>query len=181
MNKFFITCIIILFILLAAVTRLYNVTLKEKERFEANQTTLMTSLNNFKFRDSLNAVENGRLKLSISELKELREADFKLIKELKLRPKDVETITKVKVVTRDSIIFQLKDSCINYESEWTKVSGCIGDTLSIETSDSIAFIAHKEYKHKFLFFRWGLERAKVKIINFNPRSSVKSPEWIDLK
>lgn len=181
MNKFFITCIIILFILLAAVTRLYNITLKEKERFEANQTTLMTSLNNFKFRDSLNAVENGRLKLSISELKELREADFKLIKELKLRPKDVETITKVKVVTRDSIIFQLKDSCINYESEWTKVSGCIGDTLSIETSDSIAFIAHKEYKHKFLFFRWGLERAKVKIINFNPRSSIKSPEWIDLK
>ena len=181
MNKFFITCIIVLFILLAAVTRLYNITLKEKERFEANQTTLMTSLNNFKFRDSLNAVENGRLKLSISELKELREADFKLIKELKLRPKDVETITKVKVVTRDSIIFQLKDSCINYESEWTKVSGCIGDTLSIETSDSIAFIAHKEYKHKFLFFRWGLERAKVKIINFNPRSSVKSPEWIDLK
>ena len=181
MNKFFITCIIILFILLAAVTRLYNITLKEKERFEANQTTLMTSLNNFKFRDSLNAVENGRLKLNISELKELREADFKLIKELKLRPKDVETITKVKVVTRDSIIFQLKDSCINYESEWTKVSGCIGDTLSIETSDSIAFIAHKEYKHKFLFFRWGLERAKVKIINFNPRSSVKSPEWIDLK
>ena len=181
MNKFFITCIIILFILLAAVTRLYNVTLKEKERFEANQTTLMTSLNNFKFRDSLNAVENGRLKLNLSELKELREADFKLIKELKLRPKDVETITKVKVVTRDSIIFQLKDSCINYESEWTKVSGCVGDTLSIETSDSIAFIAHKEYKHKFLFFRWGLERAKVKIINFNPRSSVKSPEWIDLK
>ena len=181
MNKFLITCIIILFILLAAVTRLYNVTLKKKERFEANQTTLMTSLNNFKFRDSLNAVENGRLKLSISELKELREADFKLIKELKLRPKDVETITKVKVVTRDSIIFQLKDSCINYESEWTKVSGCIGDTLSIETSDSIAFIAHKEYKHKFLFFRWGLERAKVKIINFNPRSSIKSPEWIDLK
>lgn len=181
MNKFFITCIIILFILLAAVTRLYNITLKEKERFEANQTTLMTSLNNFKFRDSLNAVENGRLKLSISELKKLREADFKLIKELKLRPKDVETITKVKVVTRDSIIFQLKDSCINYESEWTKVSGCIGDTLSIETSDSIAFIAHKEYKHKFLFFRWGLERAKVKIINFNPRSSIKSPEWIDLK
>ena len=181
MNKFFITCIIILFILLAAVTKLYNVTLKEKERFEANQTTLMTSLNNFKFRDSLNAVENGRLKLNLSELKELREADFKLIKELKLRPKDVETITKVKVVTRDSIIFQLKDSCINYESEWTKVSGCIGDTLSIETSDSIAFIAHKEYKHKFLFFRWGLERAKVKIINFNPRSSVKSPEWIDLK
>ena len=181
MNKFFIICIIILFILLAAVTRLYNVTLKEKERFEANQTTLMTSLNNFKFRDSLNAVENGRLKLNLSELKELREADFKLIKELKLRPKDVETITKVKVVTRDSIIFQLKDSCINYESEWTKVNGCIGDTLSIETSDSIAFIAHKEYKHKFLFFRWGLERAKVKIINFNPRSSVKSPEWIDLK
>ena len=153
MNKFFITCIVILFILLTAAIKLYTTTLKEKERIEANQTTLMTSLNNFKFRDSLNAVENGRLKLSISELKELREADFKLIKELKLRPKDVETITKVKVVTRDSIIFQLKDSCINYESEWTKVSGCIGDTLSIETSDSIAFIAHKEYKHKFLFFR----------------------------
>ena len=153
----------------------------ETIRLTNNQTTLMASLKTYKFRDSLNVVENGKLTLNINELEANREKDLALIKELKLRPKDVETITKVKVVTRDSIIFQLKDSCINYESEWTKVSGCIGDTLSIETSDSIAFIAHKEYKHKFLFFRWGLERAKVKIINFNPRSSVKSPEWIDLK
>ena len=181
MNRILIIISLVLFILLSTLYSIYNKTLKEKVRFESNQETLMASLKTYKFRDSLNVVENGKLTLNISDLKKNREKDLKLIKELKLKPSQVQTIIKTKIVTKDSIVFQLKDSCINYESEWTKVSGCIGDTLSIETSDSIAFIAHKEYKHKFLFFRWGLDRAKVKIINFNPRSSVKSPEWIDLK
>lgn len=63
-------------------------------------------------------VENHVLRLNIEELKELRSADAKLIKDLNLRPKEVEYITTTKVVTKDSIVFVLKDSSFNYSDKW---------------------------------------------------------------
>ena len=181
MNRILIIISLVLFILLSTLYSIYNKTLKEKVRFESNQETLMASLKTYKFRDSLNVVENGKLTLNISELKKNREKDIKLIKELKLKPSQVQTIIKTKIVTKDSIVFQLKDSCINYQTEWMDVHGCVGDTLYITSTDSIAQIAHKEYKHKFWFIKWGLIGFKVKTINFNPNSTVKSAEWIDLE
>ena len=181
MNRILIIISLVLFILLSTLYSIYNKTLKEKVRFESNQETLMASLKTYKFRDSLNVVENGKLTLNISELKKNREKDIKLIKELKLKPSQVQTIIKTKIVTKDSIVFQLKDSCINYQTEWMDVHGCVGDTLYITSTDSIAQIAHKEYKHKFWFIKWGLTGFKVKTVNFNPKSTVKSSEWIDLK
>lgn len=153
----------------------------ESIRLSNNQTTLMASLKTYKFRDSLNVVENGKLILNINELKTNRAKDLALIKELKLKPAQVTTIIKTKIETRDSIVFQLKDSCFHYKTEWLSVNGCLGDTLVIISQDSIAQIAHKEYKHKFWFIKWGLMGFKVKTINFNPNSTVKSAEWINLE
>ena len=76
-----------------------------KCRLSDNMKSLCTGLEEYKIRDSLNAVENHVLRLNIEELKELRSADAKLIKELNLRPKEVEYITTTKVVTKDSIVF----------------------------------------------------------------------------
>lgn len=181
MNRILIIISLVLFILLSTLYSIYNKTLKEKVRFESNQETLMASLKTYKFRDSLNVVENGKLTLNISELKKNREKDIKLIKELKLKPSQVQTIIKTKIVTKDSIVFQLKDSCINYRTEWMDIHGCVGDTLYITSTDSIAQIAYKEYKHKFWFIKWGLTGFKVKTVNFNPKSTVKSSEWINLE
>ena len=181
MNRILIIISLVLFILLSTLYSIYNKTLKEKVRFESNQETLMASLKTYKFRDSLNVVENGKLTLNISELKKNREKDLKLIKELKLKPSQVQTIIKTKIVTKDSIVFQLKDSCLHYNTEWISVNGCIGDTLVVVSQDSIAQIAHKEYQHRFWFIKWGLKGFKVKTINFNPNSTVKSSEWINLE
>ena len=86
MNKILIIISLVLFILLSTLYSIYNKTLKEKVRFESNQETLMASLKTYKFRDSLNVVENGKLTLNINELKNNRAKDLALIKELKLRP-----------------------------------------------------------------------------------------------
>ena len=110
----------------------------ETIRLTNNQTTLMASLKTYKFRDSLNVVENGKLTLNINELEANREKDLALIKELKLKPAQVKTIIKTKIETRDSIVFQLKDSCLHYNTEWISVNGCIGDTLVVVSQDSIA-------------------------------------------
>lgn len=104
-------------LLLAATFLMYRLWQEEKKesaRLSDNMKSLCTGLEEYKIRDSLNVVENHVLRLNIEELKELRSADAKLIKELNLRPKEVEYITTTKVVTKDSIVFVLKDSCFNY-------------------------------------------------------------------
>ena len=126
-------------------------------------------------------IEIGKLSLTINELKQYRTDDARLIKQLKLKPKEVQTIIKTKIETRDSIVFVLKDSCINYKSEWLDISGCLDDTLYINSKDSIVQIFHKEYKHKFLFIKWGFIGIKQKIINFNQKSSIKYSEWIEIR
>ena len=181
MNKILIIILLILISSISGIYYLYDKSIKENRRLTNNQTTLMASLKTYKFRDSLNVVENGKLTLNVNELKANRKKDLALIKELKLKPAQVKTIIKTKIETRDSIVFQLKDSCLHYNTEWMDVHGCVGDTLYITSTDSIAQIAHKEYKHKFWFIKWGLTGFKVKTVNFNPKSTVKSSEWINLE
>lgn len=181
MNKILIIILLILISLISVTYYLYDKSIKENRRLTNNQETLMASLKTYKFRDSLNVIENGKLTLNVNELKANRKKDLALIKELKLKPAQIKTIIKTKIETRDSIIFQLKDSCLHYNTEWISVNGCLGDTLVIASQDSIVQIAHKEYKHKFWFIKWGLIGFKVKTINFNPNSTIKSAEWIDLE
>lgn len=39
--------------------------------------------------------------------------------------------------------------------------------------DSLAIALKREYKHRFLFLRWGTKGYDVKVVNFNPHSSVR--------
>ena len=93
-------------------------------------------------------LKNHVLRLNIEELKELRSADAKLIKELNLRPKEVEYITTTKVVTKDSIVFVLKDSCFNYSDKWVDFYANIPDsTFTYEVRDSLSSAISRIYKH----------------------------------
>ena len=181
MNKYLIIIILILFILIGFLYSSNSTYKKENKRLSENNTTLLSKYSVQMFRDSLNVVEIGKLSLTINELKQYRTDDARLIKQLKLKPKEVQTIIKTKIETRDSIVFILKDSCINYKSEWLDISGCLNDTLYVNSKDSITQIFHKEYKHKFLFIKWGFIGIKQKIINFNPKSSIKYSEWIEIR
>lgn len=102
---------IVIAVLIAAIICLSNLLKKERiesKRQSGNVEALFSELKTYKVRDSLNVAESKQLRLTIEELKEYREADAKLIKELKLKPSQVEYIAHTKVVTKDSIVFVLK-------------------------------------------------------------------------
>lgn len=146
---------------------------KESSRLSSNMKSLCTGLEEYKIRDSLNVVENHVLRLNIKELKELRSADAKLIKELNLRPKEVEYITTTKVVTKDSIVFVLKDSCFNYSDKWVDFYANIPDsTFVYEVRDSLSSAISRIYKHRFLWWRWGTKGYRQTIVNHNPHSRI---------
>lgn len=178
---------IVIAVLIAAIICLFNMwqsEKKESKRQAGNVETLFSELKTFKIRDSLNVAESKQLRLTVEELKAYREADAKLIKELKLKPSQIEYITHTKVVTKDSLVFVLKDSCFNYADDWAKFSGCLrGDSIDFkyQTEDSISSLIHHEYKHRFLWFRWGIKGYKMKIVNHNPRSIIKYNEFIKVE
>jgi len=158
-------------LLLAATFSMYRLWQEEKmesARLSDNMKSLCTGLEEYKIRDSLNVVENHVLRLNIEELKELRNADAKLIKDLNLRPKEVEYITTTKVVTKDSLVFVLKDSCFNYSDKWVDFYANIPDSTFT-------------YKHKFLWWRWGTKGYKQTIVNHNPRSKIVYNEIVKVE
>lgn len=182
MNKCLITIIAILIIAIISISKLYQNSLKENDIISKNNTTLLFKAKTYMFQDSLHVYEIGKLTLKNSELEQYRANDAKLIKDLKLKPAQVNTIVKTKIERKDSIQFVLqKDSCLHYNSKWLQVNGCLGGTLFINSQDSIVQICYKEYKHKFLWWKWGVKGFKQKIINFNPNSQVKYSEWIELR
>lgn len=152
----------------------------ERDRQAGNVETLMGEVKRYKVKDSLNVASVFALNLTIEELKKYRADDAKLIKELKFRPKDVKYITKTEIKTKDSLIYKIDTvGCFHYRDKWLRVDACIGDSsMVIESRDSIAQIIHTEYKHRFLWWRWGVKGFRQEVVNYNPRSSIGYSEMI---
>ena len=129
----------------------------ESARLSDNMKSLCTGLEEYKIRDSLNVVENHVLRLNIEELKELRSADAKLIKDL-------------------------KDSSFNYSDKWVDFYANIPDsTFTYEVRDSLSSAISRIYKHKFLWWRWGTKGYKQTIVNYNPRSRIVYNEIVKVE
>ena len=175
----------VIFVLLLAATflmyRLWQEEKKESARLSDNMKSLCTGLEEYKIRDSLNVVENHVLRLNIEELKELRSADAKLIKELNLRPKEVEYITTTKVVTKDSIVFVLKDSCFNYSDKWVDFMQIFLTAFTYEVRDSLSSAISRIYKHRFYGGDKGTKGYKQTIVNYNPRSKIVYNEIVKVE
>lgn len=155
---------------------------KESQRQATNVEALCFELKEYKVRDSLNASENRALRLKIDELEVLREADAKLIKDLKMRPKEVEYVMQTEVVTKDSLIFVLKDSCFRYADRWAEFEGCLQDSsFHYQVRDSLSHIISRIYKHKFLWWKWGTKGYRMTVINHNPKGKVTYQEVIKIE
>lgn len=169
--------------IVACLSSRLSAEVKERKRQQANVETLNSSIERYKLQDSLNVVSVSSLNYTIKELKKYRAEDAELIKELKCRPKDVEYIIRTKIERRDSIVY-VPDSngCFHYDDKWLTVDACIKDSsMTIYSCDSITQIIYPKYKHKFLWWRWGLQGVKQEIINYNPNSSVKYSEFVKIE
>lgn len=180
MKKYLIIGIVALLSAVGYLSHRNKVLKAEVTRQTGNVSALMGEVKRYKVNDSLNVASVQALQLTVGELKEHRQADAKLIKELKLRPKDVDYITKTSVVTRDSLVFKIDTvGCFHHRDKWLTVDACVGDsTMFIESRDSIAQVIHVDYKHRFLWWRWGVKSIRQEVINFNPRSRVEFSEVI---
>lgn len=115
--------------------------------------------------------------IEVEKIKEvLSKEDKQLIKDLGMKVSELESLQKTGMETRDTVILVEKDSTENsplvYHDTWTDIE-YLDRKLTYAMRDSLAIALKREYKHRFLFIKWGTKGYDVKVVNFNPHSSVK--------
>ena len=150
---------------------------------------LILKANHYKILDSLNVAQIKSLELTVKEFKTYREEDAKLIKSLKVRNKDLETLVSTKLETRDTILVAIHDTIpgianFNYTSTWTDLSG----TIDMQRNTMQVNIANREdidivesvTRKRFLGFLWyckKLESRKVDVVSRNPNTTIKNVSY----
>jgi hypothetical protein len=110
-------------------------------------------------------------------------ADKKLIKDLQLRIKEVESENRTLLSTRDTVVLNpLNDSVLTYSDKWNSFSYELKSrVLDWEVRDSLVTFVTSEYRHHFLWWRWGKRGYNVSIVNFNPKSRILYEKYIKIK
>lgn len=106
----------------------------------------------------------------------LTKEERELLKDLGLKVRELESLQQTGIVTKDTVWLVGKDSTdgspLVYHDAWTDIE-YRDRRMVYAMRDSLAIALRKEYKHRFLFFRWGTKGYEVKVANFNPHSSVR--------
>lgn len=106
----------------------------------------------------------------------LTKEERELLKDLGLKVRELESLQQTGIVTKDTVWLVGKDSTdgstLVYHDAWTDIE-YRDKRMVYAMRDSLAIALRKEYKHRFLFFRWGTKGYEVKVANFNPHSSVR--------
>ena len=165
-------------------------------RIKENMEVLLKSNNdlilktrNYQIQDSLNVAQIKSLELTVKEFKTYREKDAKLIKNLKIRNKDLEALVNTKLETRDTILVAVHDTVsgiatFNYTSTWTDLSGTIDmikDTMQVNiTNREDLEIIESVTRKRFLGFLWyckKLESRKIDVVSHNPNTTIKNVSY----
>lgn len=169
---------------------------KNLDRIKENMGVLLESNNDlilkarhYQIQDSLNVAQINSLELTVKEFKTYREKDAKLIKDLKIRNKDLEALVNAKLETRDTILVAVHDTipgiaAFNYTSTWTDLSGTIDmvkDTMQVSiTNREDLEIVESVTRKRFLGFLWyckKLESRKVDVVSHNPNTTIKNVSY----
>lgn len=110
-------------------------------------------------------------------------ADKQLIQDLALKINQIEAESKTKTVYHDTVFLkELSDSMWTYKDNWANVTvNARNRELVYDFSDSIITLVSTEYKHHFLFWKWGKKGYNVSIVNFNPHSNITYSKFIKIK
>lgn len=167
----------------------------ERDKYRNNTETLLSDVETYRVRDSLNAARVQSLELTVKEFERFRAADAALIKQLKARNRDLaavnktqsETIIELQAAPRDTFI--VRDSipipavAVHCGDAWFDFDGLLTATEftgTLANRDSLLIAESVQYK-RFLGFLWKTHKVKdrrVDVVSKNPHTSIMGVEHI---
>lgn len=139
-------------------------------------------------RDSVEVItQNVREVEKIKEV--LSKEDKQLIKDLGMKVKELEALQKTGIETRDTVYLTAalpqpteQDSLLVYRDAWTEIEYDQRQRkMTYKVKDSLDIALKREYKHRFLIFKWGTKGYEVKTVNFNPHATIKYNTYVKKK
>lgn len=123
--------------------------------------------------------------VEVERIKEvLSKEDRQLIKDLGMKVQELEAMMKTGLETRDSVQLSavvqqntgrdsIRDSILRYRDAWTEI---VYDErnrkMAYTVKDSLAVAVKREYKYRFLWWKWHVKGYEVKVVNFNPHARI---------
>lgn len=131
--------------------------------------------------DTLEVVTAPVITAELKALRRQRIIDDQLIKNLQLRIGQLDAVQNTTVVTEDTARAAYDHSLkvFSYLDNWSFLQFRLQDsTFYYNIRDSLATLVYHEYKHRFLWWRWGVKGYKVKVVNFNPHSTIRYNTYV---
>lgn len=131
-------------------------------------------------RDSVKLVTQQVMVMDRGEYK-LLAANRKLLEELNLKLRQVVSDQRVSMVTSDTVKTKRLNSVYSYSDAWLSLRLDTADSiLTYRARDSLQCIVARQFKHKFLWWKWGTKGYNVKVLNFNPHSTILYNSYIQV-
>jgi hypothetical protein len=168
--------------------------IEDRNKYKENTESLLTGIKRLQMDSSRNAVETNRLRLTINELEEVRSGYLKTIDELGIRIKQLQSVARQDIDLETPIAIKVDSA--NYldiiegkpielfESDpykdiklTIKKDSVIG---SVQMTANLTQYIYADYKHKFLWWMWGLRGVKQIVICDNPYIKINYSEYIEI-
>lgn len=166
----------------------------ERDRYAGNTAALLSDIERYRVRDSLNAARVQSLELTVKEFERFRADDAALIKELKQRNRDLaavnktqsQTIIDLRAIPRDTVVL-VRDSivtpavAVHCGDAWYNFDGILTKdefTGKMEHRDSLLLVESVRYKR---FLWWKTKRIKdrqLDCVSKSPHNSILGLEYI---
>jgi hypothetical protein len=202
MNKYVIIGTVVLFVTLSGFacipTKRFQSMRDDRNIYRSNSYALFERLDIYRVQDSLQAVSVRSLELKTSEYERFRQSDMRLIEQLKVDNKRIEsvvtaqtkTIYELKLKIRDSVVYRdnyIVDTlrCMEYHDKWLDFVGCAsGDSSSVKIAnrDSLTLVEHVVPK-RFLGFLWkyGVKERRLDAVSKNAHTEILGIELITIR
>jgi len=163
------------------------------EQDARNMEALLTDIERYKVRDSLNAARCGALELTLDQYRRYRADDAALIRELRSGNDELQRVTSIQAATimelrcipRDTVI--IRDSLeipairLDVHDRWYDFSGVVTDDGfmgTCETRDSLLVIETRAMS-KCLFRKLRkIKDTEIEVISKNPHTTIAGLEHI---
>ena len=205
MKKYLIVASVALAIIAALVILLLqNKRLRrERDAYRNNTEVLLGEIERYETKSGEQAVRVGELQLRVAELERYRADDAALIKDMGVKKRELEQLTKVQQQTiyrlqgqaRDTVFVEVTPDgsaevparCAEHHDEWLDFSCCIFPDNSykaeINSRVRITYVERVQYA-RFLGFLWRTKRVKSRdqsIVNHNPHAEIIDAEFITIR
>ncbi len=180
-------CVGFLFVLSVVLVGVLSVVWERAERYGLNQAVLLDSVQQYRVRDSLGAVSVGILKLEVGELKHYRAQDAQLIKDLGVRLRRAQSISRtatqgeyntvaIRTQQDTTATWQHKTMWIDYTVKYR------ADTVysNLIVRDTLVQVLHRVPRFKFLGIRIGTKGVRQEIVSLNPNTRITAAEYLEI-